>query len=101
MPPPFLFAALDQEWRRLRSSALARRALRTWADAEPLLLGFETPGELVEAIQHRGRPVTSDRLLCALLRAGRSDPFAARCALQALVPGLRAMGSAYVGLDDP
>lgn len=101
MPPPFLFAALNQEWRRLGSSAPARRALRAWAAAEPALGQFASPAELVEAIQHRGRPLTSDRLLGALVRAGRSDPAASRCALQALVPGLRAIGCAYVGLDDP
>ncbi|MBW3643222.1 MAG: hypothetical protein KY447_09950 [Actinobacteria bacterium] len=101
MSPPFLFAALDEEWRRLGSSAPAKRALHAWAAGEPALRQFATPAELVEAIQHRGRPLTSDRLLGAVVRSGRSDPSASRCALQALVPGLRAIGCAYVGLDDP
>ena len=101
MSPPFLFAALDEEWRRLGSSAPARRALHAWAAGEPVLSQFASPAELVEAIQHRGRPVSSDRLLSAVVRAGRLDPSASRCALQALVPGLRAIGSAYAGLDDP
>lgn len=101
MPPPFLFAALADDWHRLVASRPARRALSAWADAEPALAGFATPAEVVEAIQHRGRPLTSDRLLGALVRAGRVDALAARCALQALVPGLRALGAAYAGMDEP
>lgn len=101
MPPPFLFAAFDQEWRRLARSGSARRVVRAWAEAEPDLTAFTTPAELVEAIQLRGGPRTSDRILGAVVRGGHSDPLAARCALQALVPGLRAIGCAYVGLDDP
>lgn len=101
MSQAFLFASLDKEWRRVGSSHAARRALQVWAAADAALVGYSTPAKLVEAIQHRGRPLTSDRLLGAVVRAGRWDPSASRCALQTLIPGLRAIGCSYSGMDDP
>jgi DNA-directed RNA polymerase specialized sigma24 family protein len=84
---------LGDEWTELSRSDTAVRALAGWAD--PSLEGFTDLAEVVTAIQRRGRPEESDRLLLALLSRSGTDNLAARAVLQALMPGLKTLMAAY------
>jgi hypothetical protein len=91
--PQFLDRLYD-EWLHLARSPRAARTLDGWA-SDPALDGFSGLEEVVVEIQRRGRPAHSDRLLLALLRRAAVDNLAAQTVLQALVPGLKSLMSAY------
>ena len=90
---------LGDEWMELAGSRAAVRVLAEWGD--PALDGFPDLREVVAAIQQRGRPVESDRILLALLRQAASDNLAARAVLQALMPGLKTLMVAYQLTGEP
>lgn len=85
---------LGDEWKYLAVSPDAARALSRWSP-DPALEGCSDLDAVVEEIQRRGRPAESDRILLALLRRAPGDPVAARTVLQAVMPGLKSLMSAY------
>ncbi|MEW6473130.1 MAG: hypothetical protein AB1679_12740 [Actinomycetota bacterium] len=97
--PQFLDRLYD-EWLHLARSPQAARTLAGWA-SDPALGGFSDLVEVVAEIQRRGRPAQSDRLLLALLRRAAVDNLAAQTVLQALMPGLKSLMSAYRLTGDP
>jgi hypothetical protein len=86
-PNPFRSLALD--WAVTGRSARARSSLRRWAQAEPCLVGFASPADVVARCQQRGDARAANILLGALLRLAE-DELAARAVLQALLPSLAA-----------
>ena len=97
--PQFL-DRLSDEWQSLARSHQAAQALGAWAD-DPALRGFSDLSEVVARIQRRGLPLDSDRLLLALLRRAAIDNLAALTVLQALLPGLKSLMSAYRLTGEP
>ncbi|MEW6473866.1 MAG: hypothetical protein AB1679_16565 [Actinomycetota bacterium] len=97
---PQLLDRLHDEWRYLARSPRAARTLADWA-AAPALEGFPNLEEMVAAIQRRGRPEESDRILLALLRRAAVDNLAAQTVLEALMPGLKSLMSAYRLTGEP
>jgi hypothetical protein len=91
---------LHDEWEYLAPSPEAARALAGWSE-DPALDGFTDLHALVDEIQRRGRPEKSDRILLALLRRAPSDGLAARTVLQAVMPGLKSLMSAYQVTGEP
>jgi hypothetical protein len=83
------FRAITREWATLGHSAPARRALRRWREAEPVLAGFASPAEVVARCQQRGDSRAANALLGALLRLA-DEELAARTVLQAVLPSLAA-----------
>jgi DNA-directed RNA polymerase specialized sigma24 family protein len=86
--------SLDREWATLSTSIAATRALEAWS-LDPTLCGFGDLGEVVARLHRRGWPEEADRILLALLRRAPEDPLAARTVLQAMMPGLKSLMSAY------
>lgn len=91
---------IDDEWKYLATSADATRALVRWAP-DPALQGFLDLDAVVEETQRRGRPAESDRILLALLQRAPLDQVAARTVLQAVMPGLKSLMSAYRLTGEP
>jgi hypothetical protein len=83
-----VFTDLGAQWERISTTPAARRSHAAWARSQPSLDPYESPAALVEEIICQ-RGTGSARLLGALLRLS-GDPFAARTALQAVLPSLRA-----------
>ena len=94
-PTQGLYARLESEWLRTGTSPSARHSVRQWGRTDPLLSVWPDADAVVRAIQTRGDPTRSNRLLAAVLRAAADDDFATRTALQALVPGLAATSRRY------
>ena len=86
--------SLDREWAMLCSSSRATRALAAWSD-DTALQGFPGLAEVVAQLHRRGRPEDADDILHALLRRASEDEVAARTVLQAMMPGLKSLMSAY------
>jgi DNA-directed RNA polymerase specialized sigma24 family protein len=99
-PMPQFLDRLQDEWQSLAHSSRAAQALDGWS-SDPALAGFSGLEEVVAAIQQRGRPEESDRILLALLRRAAVDNLAARTILQALLPGLKTLMSAYRLTGEP
>lgn len=97
---PQLLDRLHDEWQYLAGSSRAAQALDAWA-SDSALRGFSNLEEVVAEIQRRGRPAESDRLLLALLRRAAVDNLAAQTVLQALMPGLKSLMSAYQLTGEP
>lgn len=97
---PQLLDQLHDEWLHLARSPRAVGTLAEWA-ADPALSGFSDLEEVVAEIQRRGRPTESDRILLALLHRAAIDNLAAQIVLQALMPGLKSLMSAYRLTGDP
>jgi DNA-directed RNA polymerase specialized sigma24 family protein len=91
---------LDDEWKYLATSTDAIRALIRWAP-DAALEGFADLDAVIDETQRRGRPAESDRILLALLRRAATDPVAARTVLQAVMPGLKSLMSAYRLTGEP
>lgn len=64
-----------------------------WAHAEPALVGYATPAEIVRRCHLRGDQKGSNALLAAVLRQARSDEVAVRTVLMAVLPGLAALSA--------
>ena len=97
--PQFL-DRLHDEWHSIARSPRATRALADWG-SDPALRGFSDLEEVVAEIQRRGRPEQSDRILLALLRRAALDNLAAQTVLQAVMPGLKSLMSAYRLTGEP
>jgi excisionase family DNA binding protein len=94
MPIPMMdwmdpFAALTAEWANQATTPAARQAIQAWTAGFPALASFDTPAELVAAINRAGDPTRSCALLSYLLVVAGHDDLAARAVLQAVLPGLR------------
>ena len=97
---PQLLDRLHDEWQYLAHSPRAIQTLAQWA-TDPALRGFSDLEEVVAEIQRRGRPQQSDRILLALLRRAAVDNLAAQTVLQAVMPGLKCLMSAYQLTGEP
>lgn len=84
--------ALTVEWNRIGRSSEARAAIARWATVSTDLAAFDTLADAVTACDRRYNPETSQTVLAGLVRHAAHDPLAARAALQALLPGLVALG---------
>ena len=83
------FTTLDQDWNTVAARAVARRAIRAWAEHAPGLAGYDSPADLVADIGRMGDPERSCHLLAQLLVLAKQDTLAGRAVLQAVTPGLR------------
>lgn len=81
-------ARLEAEWNTLARHPLRRR-LRGWDSVDRALRRFATGGEIVGFLHGEGTADDKDDVLYALVSVAPSEPFAARTALQALLPGLK------------
>jgi hypothetical protein len=97
---PRFLDQLQDEWRYLARSPRTAQTLAGWS-SDPALAGFSDLDEIVAEIQRRGRPEASDRILLALLRRAAVDNLAAQTVLQALIPGLKSLMSAYRLTGEP
>jgi len=97
---PQLLDRLHDEWLHLARSPQAAQTLAGWA-VDPALRGFSNLEEVIAEIHRRGRPAESDRILLALLRRAATNNLAAQTVLQALMPGLKSLMSAYRLTGDP
>ncbi len=85
-----VWSSLHREWRHHASGPDAYRKLVDWSAAAPILSGYDSPADVVEAIGLRGHPERSCALLAGLLVAAGGDTLAAYSVLVAIVPGMRA-----------
>jgi hypothetical protein len=91
-------AALDREWGELNRSPATVEVLDRWRRAEPALAGLPTLAAILE--ERRSDAEAAPAILAALARLAADDHLAARCLLQALVPGMVRMASTIYA-DDP
>ena len=84
-----MWSSLHGEWRHLAAGPDAYRKLVDWSAAAPILSGYDSPADVVEAIGLPGHPERSCALLAGLLVAAGGDTLAAYSVLVALVPGMR------------
>jgi DNA-directed RNA polymerase specialized sigma24 family protein len=85
-----VYEALTVEWIATTRRRAARQAVRAWGQLAPSLAGYASPADLVADINYQGDPDRSSRLLADVLIVAGRDQLAARAALQAILPGLRA-----------
>ncbi|MEX1171822.1 MAG: hypothetical protein WEG56_04325 [Chloroflexota bacterium] len=86
--PTRLFAALDDEWRRVTATTANAAPRRQW-EADETLRRFVSLTELIDALRAGGRdPAAANRVLAALATRAADDDLACRTMLQALLPGL-------------
>ena len=95
-----LLDRLHDEWQSIARSPRATQALADWG-SDPAVRGFPDLEEVVAEVQRRGRPEQSDRILLAVLRRAAVDNLAAQTVLQALMPGLKSLMSAYQLTGEP
>ncbi len=93
MDTPNLFSGLSTEWSTFSQSPKARASLARWAGAEPTLVGFATPADIVQRCHVRGDQAGSNALLAAVVRQARGDDMAVRTVLMAVLPGLAALSA--------
>jgi hypothetical protein len=89
--------ALDDEWSRLNRATSSCDTVRRWGGVEAALAGFATLDDILTA---RTSPAQAAPVMSALARLGTDDPLAARCVLQALIPGLVRLAGTGCS-DDP
>ena len=77
---------MTEDWAAISSTPAAAARQAAWAEREVALAGYRTPAALVAATVGAD-PAKRAAALSALIRQGR-DPFAARTALQLLLPAL-------------
>lgn len=103
-------SAMRDEWSAISGGRWARARLRGWVEDEPVLTGFGSLGEVLDAI---AVPVgqsaeVSLEVTRAVLRLATEDPLASRLLLQVMVPiiakecfrSLRILRAAGVLIDD-
>jgi hypothetical protein len=88
---PNLFKMLQAEWDRDAERRPARAACARWAEHDTALEGMNSPAEVVRGCQARGDGRRSATLLAAVVARAGHDRWAARAALQAVLPGLAAV----------
>jgi hypothetical protein len=88
---PNLFKVLEAEWRSEADGRPARRACARWAGDGSALEGMASPAEVVRCCQARGDGTRSAAMLAAVIGYAGEDRWAARTALQAVLPGLAAL----------
>jgi hypothetical protein len=86
-----LFKTLQVEWDRDADRPSARAACARWAEEDPALEGMSSPAEVVRGCHARGDGRRSATLLGAVIARAAHDRWAARAALQAVLPGLAAV----------
>lgn len=85
---------LDRDWEAFCRSVQGRRALRRWHDAG-IATGAADLDDLLARMRHDPDVDRRDGLILKMLTIGREDPDARRVVLQAVVPGLGGVTSAY------
>ncbi len=88
---PNLYKLLEAEWRREAEGRSARRSCARWALAGTALEGMTSPAEVVRCCQARGDGARSAAVLAVVVGHAGKDRWAARTALQAVLPGLAAV----------
>jgi hypothetical protein len=94
---PSILSALDLEWSELAASPSARRSVIRWARRHDSLSGLS---DLHGVLDRRRDRAQAPAVLRALAAMAPDDDLAARCLLQALIPGLVCL-AARSGNDDP
>jgi hypothetical protein len=92
-----ILSAQDREWSTVATSHKARRAVIRWAHRHEVLAGLSN---LHEVLERRRDRTLAPGVLHALAEMAPGDDLAARCLLQALIPGLVCL-AARSGNDDP
>ncbi len=93
-----LYSQLTQEWANLHVLASTTTTVRRWSRIEPVLAGFDRPGDIVDAVD--ASPADrKDELLLALVRLFQAGhQLAGRTVLQALLPKLAKTSAHAAGL---
>lgn len=92
-----ILSALDREWSELATSPRALRTVIRWARRYDSLAGLS---DLEGVLDRRRDRAQAPAVLRALAALAPDDDLAARCLLQALIPGLVCL-AARSGNDDP
>lgn len=79
--------ALATEWVVISTGHAARRTMRRWAEAEPVLDPFDTPHDVLTAIV-KGDLAESIGITQAVVRLAATEQLASRLLLQVMVPTL-------------
>jgi hypothetical protein len=84
MDTPNLFSGLSSEWSTFSQTPMAGACVARCAGAEPALVGFATPADIVRRCHVRGDQAGSNALLAAVVRQARDDDVAVRtvCAIR-------------------
>lgn len=92
-----IYRQLTQDWAYLHHLTSTAVAVRRWGRSEPALVGFELPGDIVDAVD-RSDNERKNELLLALLRLFQDDKqqLAGRTLLQALLPKLARIASSTI-----
>jgi hypothetical protein len=94
--PTHLLTHLDAEWTHLGVHRLSIRELNQWRAVDSRFDGYASPAALIDAVRH-GSIEESVTLCHALLGQVDGSPFAARCVLQVLVPGVAGILARWLG----
>lgn len=94
-----IFDHLDHEWATLAATGPSTAALRRWATTHPLLRAHADLDALVRHINRRHNPAASDHTLADLITIAADDTLAARTALQAMLPGLKAVAATLIRFE--
>jgi len=87
---------LDAEWSRLGVDRRNVALLRGWRLSDPRFGAHHTPDDLVAAIRTES-PQLSTLRCHALLGQVEASPFASRCLLQTMIPGLGGIVKSWIG----
>lgn len=111
MPTPFrchhepptssstVYRPLLAEWVTLQNLPSTRLQLRRWARTHPILTGYTTPGDLIDAIDAADQDIAEQHLI-ALVRVHQTgNQLAGRILLQAMLPALHRIAAGRT-LDD-
>ena len=79
---------LAREWQDLVKGPKAGAALERWSAADGRLAGFADIQEMLVFVYRPPSARAGNEVLSELLRLAGDDPFARRCVLEALMPGL-------------
>lgn len=111
MPTPFrchhepptsvsaVYRPLLAEWVTLQDLPSTRLQLRRWARTQPVLTGYTTPGDLVDAIDAAPQDVAEQHLIALVRIYQDGNQLAGRILLQAMLPALHRIAAGRT-LDD-
>jgi hypothetical protein len=84
---------LQGDWSALVADSRTRDVVAGWGELEPTVAGCSDLADVIGRCSRRDDAVAANAALAGLLRLAATDPLAERAALQAVVPGLKALAA--------